>query len=57
MYLHQAMSKAKSKVPQMNRMGKMGQVDRTLSGAQAGLKKMGNVSSQGKYSSVYMDKS
>ena len=54
MYLHQAMSsRLKNKVPQINRMGTMSQVNRTLSGTQAGLKRLGNMPSQSKYSGTY----
>lgn len=55
MYLHQAMSSMRSKVPTINRIGVMNQVNRTLSGAQSGLKRIGNVASQGKYYGTYIN--
>lgn len=48
MYLHQAMSQMRSKVPTINRLGMMNQVNRTLSGTQSGLKRIGNMPNQSK---------
>ena len=47
MYLYQAMNQARSKVPSINRVGMMNQVNRTLSGKQAGFRRIGNMASIG----------
>ena len=55
MYLHQAMSRMRSKLPTINRVGMMNQVNRTLSGVQSGIKRIGNMASQGKYYGTYIN--
>jgi hypothetical protein len=55
MYLHQAMSQMRSKVPTINRIGAMNQVNRKLLGAQSGLKRIGNIASQGRQYGAYIN--
>jgi hypothetical protein len=48
MYLYQAMNRARSRMPSINRVGIMNQVNRTLSGVQSGMRRIGNMASTGK---------
>ena len=43
MYLHQAMNRARNKTPTINRVGLMNQVNRTMSGKQASMRRIGNM--------------
>lgn len=48
MYLYQAMNRARSRMPTINRVGIMNQVNRTLSGSQSGMRRLGNMASTGR---------
>ena len=43
MYLYQAMNRARNKTPTINRVGLMNQVNRTMSGVQSGMRRIGNM--------------
>jgi hypothetical protein len=57
MYLYQAMNRSRNKTPSINRVGMMNQVNRTLSGKQSGMRRVGNMASSAQQHGSYMKKS
>lgn len=56
MYLYQAMNRSRNKTPTINRVGVMNQVNRTMSGVQSGMRRLGNMPSTGKQNSTVYEK-
>ena len=48
MYLHQAMNRSRDKMPSINRVGLMNQVNKTMAGKLSEVKRIGNMKAVGK---------